>query len=900
MAKYKDMTVPRALSDIIPHMKEVDSYREELTILGQAWDLLTILGRMSGGGTDMTSTREDFRDLTEKLIISLGNETLSKTIMDITSKAQVTVDIIIRNLFERTADIGFLATDDDIRQYLRSHPSLEKMVANLNSDVKTTLEGPSKAQLIERFNEYVAKYSVYHNIILLDTKGNVLAQLDENNPINHSDDPIIYQALNTHDEYVERFEKTDLDPQKEESLIYAYRVTDSNEANSQALGVLCLCFRFENEMQGIFNNLSGSDDWSVLTLLDKSGKVIASSSPYQIPTNAHLDLILKDTYRITQFAGRRYLAKTLDTKGYQGFSGLGWKGHVMIPLDVAFENSNDNVLEHVDQSILHSIMNNSQVFSSEIQHIPIEADLIQSELDRTVWNGNISSQNRESAQSASATKVLLWEISRTGNKTKNVFSRAIRNLHETIVSTYMSDVEFMASLAIDIMDRNLYERANDCRWWALTSEFSRILSLSHIDAAEAAKAEKILQYINNLYTVYTNLVLYDRSGKVIAVSNPDESALVGKSLNKPWTDATLKITNTQDYSVSAFEPTPLYQNKPTYIYNSSIQDPENKSRILGGIGIVFDSEPQFKAMLEDSLPRDKTGELVSGCFAVFVDEQAHVISSSKEEIEVGSLLNIDQNLLTSSVKQSHSAIIEFEDTYYALGIRVSNGYREYKSKQDNYKNTVFALVFMELDKAQAASSSSSASLLQADDGESENSLYRTLTENYTEVATFYIGEQWYGIEVSHVVEAIKVENITTIPGEIESVVGTCFYDGEAVLILDPLVLLGKGKQTEEKQIVIIETGYGRFGILANRLGKIPRIDNARLSNDNSLFSKASRTIKHIVSPEKSDKSQKILIILDPVGVYRALSGEDESDNNSAELPLGDENESTRVLAWKNS
>jgi chemotaxis signal transduction protein len=175
-----------------------------------------------------------------------------------------------------------------------------------------------------------------------------------------------------------------------------------------------------------------------------------------------------------------------------------------------------------------------------------------------------------------------------------------------------------------------------------------------------------------------------------------------------------------------------------------------------------------------------------------------------------------------------------------------------------------------------------------------------LTENYTEVATFYIGEQWYGIEVSHVVEAIKVENITTIPGEIESVVGTCFYDGEAVLILDPLVLLGKGKQTEEKQIVIIETGYGRFGILANRLGKIPRIDNARLSNDNSLFSKASRTIKHIVSPEKSDKSQKILIILDPVGVYRALSGEDESDNNSAELPLGDENESTRVLAWKNS
>jgi len=35
------------------------------------------------------------------------------------AKAQVAVDIVIRNLFERTADIGFLATDDDIREFIR-------------------------------------------------------------------------------------------------------------------------------------------------------------------------------------------------------------------------------------------------------------------------------------------------------------------------------------------------------------------------------------------------------------------------------------------------------------------------------------------------------------------------------------------------------------------------------------------------------------------------------------------------------------------------------------------------------------------------------------------------------------------------------------------------------------
>jgi hypothetical protein len=185
VAKYKDMTVPNELIGVIPHMTDVDGYREELTILGQAWDLLTILGRMSGGRTDMTSTREDFRQLTEKLITSLAYETLSKTVLDITAKAQVAVDIIIRNLFERTADIGFLATDEDIRQYLRQHPSFTKRLVNAADKTAEENAEPaiSKADLIQRFQEYVAKYSVYSNIILLDTEGNVVVQLDETNPV---------------------------------------------------------------------------------------------------------------------------------------------------------------------------------------------------------------------------------------------------------------------------------------------------------------------------------------------------------------------------------------------------------------------------------------------------------------------------------------------------------------------------------------------------------------------------------------------------------------------------------------------------------------------------------------------------------------------------------------------
>ncbi|MDD3056345.1 MAG: hypothetical protein PHE16_10780 [Aliarcobacter sp.] len=47
-------------------------------------------------------------------------------------------------------------------------------------------------------------------------------------------------------------------------------------------------------------------------------------------------LVLNENYKIVLFKGRDYLAKTCKTKGYQGFYGLKWYGHIMISLDYAF------------------------------------------------------------------------------------------------------------------------------------------------------------------------------------------------------------------------------------------------------------------------------------------------------------------------------------------------------------------------------------------------------------------------------------------------------------------------------------------------------------------------------------------------------------------------------------
>lgn len=108
-----------------------------------------------GTGTDMNGTRQSFQKLTESLLNQLANETLRKCIFEMTSKMQVAIDILVRNSFERTADIGFLATDNDIYSVFKEADSFKN-----HHSRKQSLE-VHLPQLQNRVFEYLPQYSVY-------------------------------------------------------------------------------------------------------------------------------------------------------------------------------------------------------------------------------------------------------------------------------------------------------------------------------------------------------------------------------------------------------------------------------------------------------------------------------------------------------------------------------------------------------------------------------------------------------------------------------------------------------------------------------------------------------------------------------------------------------------------
>lgn len=851
---YKDVQIPKKLAGIISHMRSVEDYREELRILAGQWDLLTILGQISGTGTNMTSTREGFKMLTNELLSQLGMENLKKASQELGSKAQVAVDIMIRNLFERTADIGFLATDQDVRNFITETAKLEAMTQdeceNLNCN-KTQRREELKEALIQRFEEYTQKYSVYYDIILLDTKGSVLAQMQRGTGLTHSDDLLIYEALHTDGEYVEVFRESDLTPDADKSLIYAFRVKESNSSKAKNLGVLCLCFRFENEMEGIFSHLTSSKDWTAICLLDKEGKVIASSSAYQIPIGVKMETVINEPYGIIHFGGRLYLAKTCATKGYQGFFGLGWYGHAMMPIEHAFDTAASEM--RIDQNILHAVMEDPKLFSQELRNIPIQADKIQSELERTVWNGNITGNDSRS-------KILLWNISDAGAKTKKVFEDSIGNLHETVISALLNSVGFRAALSVDIMDRNLYERANDCRWWALTSDFRNILAGGHVSKEDASRITSILQYINNLYTVYTNLFLYDRSGKVIAVSNETQAHLVGQTVSEQWVRETLTLKDSQKYSVSPFEQSEFYGGRHTYIYGASITHLETHE-VLGGIGIVFDSEPQFEAMLQDSLPVNEKGETPEGCFGVFAGRDKVIISTTCGTLATGDILDISSDFFKIPNGRGLSKIVSYKGSFYAVGAHTSSGYREYKTC-DGYISDITGFIFVPLaqikDEIKVPARKREAQMEVRSDAKNGDCI---------EVATFYIGNRWLGIKTQHVLEAVKPDGITVIPGASKFVKGQIIFQGKPTVILDIRPILDEPARPMDKdtQIIMVKTGKMPIGLIVDGLGEIPEIPVKRVEMPDHII-EDTRYTDCIVKPDVKSKSEEMLVVLHPDGL----------------------------------
>jgi hypothetical protein len=228
--------------------------------------------------------------------------------------SQTLVQLIVRNLYERTADVRWWATDNALFRCLESSEA---------SDIEYAVE---RLSLINRF------YTVYLNLVLTGADGRVVACSKP------SDFPRAMGASLSNVRWVQRALATtsgdqyivdDIyrDPLHNNKMVavYAAAVRQEGKIHGKTLGALGVFFDWEEQSRIIVQDepsLTPEERQRTrIMLLDQSLRIIASSDGGGLLTQFPLEQRGQKGYYMND---RKELVAYAKTIGYQEYDGLGW------------------------------------------------------------------------------------------------------------------------------------------------------------------------------------------------------------------------------------------------------------------------------------------------------------------------------------------------------------------------------------------------------------------------------------------------------------------------------------------------------------------------------------------------------------------------------------------------
>src|SRR6266567_2730684 len=179
---------------------------------------------------------------------------------------------------------------------------------------------------------------------------------------------------------------------------------------------------------------------------------------------------------------------------------------------------------------------------------------------------------------------------RTGNLKDSIERMTERSRGERMVDLSLN--------AVELIDRNLYERTCDVRWWATDSAVVDCAAAP--DKASVAHVSERLAVILRAYTVYLDLWLCDLDGNVLANGRADRFNVVGQNVaTTKWFREARSLRSGDDYVAGDVECQPLLGNAQVATYCASVRSGgKANGQPTGVLAIHFDWEPQARAIVE--------------------------------------------------------------------------------------------------------------------------------------------------------------------------------------------------------------------------------------------------------------------------------------------------------------
>lgn len=228
----------------------------------------------------------------------------------------------------------------------------------------------------------------------------------------------------------------------------------------------------------------------------------------------------------------------------------------------------------------------------------------------------------------------------------------------------------LALNAIEIIDRNLYERTCDVRWWATDSAV--VDCFTKAGGESAAWASSRLGVILSAYTVYLDIWLVDTEGKVVANGRPDRYRVAGQSVaTERWFQEAMRTRTGDDFAVADVTTVAALDGQSVATYSTAVREGGSSTgKPVGVIAVHFDWGPQAQSIVDGVRltpeERDRTRVLL-------LDARGRVIAASDRRGIFAETIHLKRELGPTGVFADPSgtltafALTPGYETYRGLG-----------------------------------------------------------------------------------------------------------------------------------------------------------------------------------------------------------------------------------------
>jgi hypothetical protein len=254
----------------------------------------------------------------------------------------------------------------------------------------------------------------------------------------------------------------------------------------------------------------------------------------------------------------------------------------------------------------------------------------------------------------------------------NVLNQIVSSLGIDIRGTRLAD---LAMTNIDVIDRNLYERSCDVRWWA--TDPSAVDALTGNTPETCEQACHRLGVILDSYTVYFDIVLCNLEGRVVANGRKAKFRSIGTSQrDTEWFQAAVKTADGTQFGFQSVHRSETLANRQhILVYSCGVRENgDAKGELIGVLGIIFNWEALGQTIVERTFisPKEKASTRVC-----IVDASGLVLADSAGKIISETIQLPNQSELFATKKQHVAA--QYQGEPAIIGYALSPGFETYST-----------------------------------------------------------------------------------------------------------------------------------------------------------------------------------------------------------------------------